>query len=296
MRMTVMRGYPGSGKSTAARDLAGKTSASIVCRDDIRKRLFGRYTNVDEDAVTAVETAEVQALLASGKSVIVDAMHLQSKYVKKWATMASEYGAEFDIYDMLTDVSDCIVNDADIDRAREGKQVGHAVINKLAKRYPQSKWQPIQAPDALVMDLYVPPKGKPHALIVDIDGTAAHHEGNRSPYDYTKVYGDSPDPCIRDIIRRYHDTGIHTLFVSGREDSCREDTERWLMDHGFPVSHLWMRKSKDYRNDTIVKLEIFNEFIRNDYRVLFVMDDRDRVVRMWRGLGLKCLQVEPGNF
>jgi hypothetical protein len=27
-----------------------------------------------------------------------------------------------------------------------------------------------------------------------------------------------------------------------------------------------------------------------------VLDDRDQVVTMWRGLGLTCLQVAPGDF
>jgi hypothetical protein len=30
--------------------------------------------------------------------------------------------------------------------------------------------------------------------------------------------------------------------------------------------------------------------------VVGVLDDRNRVVRMWRGLGLLCCQVAPGAF
>jgi len=29
---------------------------------------------------------------------------------------------------------------------------------------------------------------------------------------------------------------------------------------------------------------------------LFVLDDRDQVVNMWREQGFKCLQVAEGNF
>lgn len=293
-----MRGYPGSGKSTKAAELAAQSGAVIVCRDTIRKRLFGRYTQVDEDAVSTVETAEVTALLDAGKSVIIDAMHLNSRYVKRWATMAGEYGADFDLYDVLTEVPDCIIQDADIDRVREGKHVGPHVISKLAKRYPQAKWQPIEAPDAIALVPYEPPKDKPFAIIVDIDGTLAHiPEGGRSHYDYTKVSGDVVDLPIKHLVQAFETySACDVIIVSGREDTCWDDTADWLKANGIPSNALFMRKAKDYRNDTIVKYEIFDEFIRNEYRVLFVLDDRDRVVKMWRDLGLKCLQVEPGNF
>lgn len=36
--------------------------------------------------------------------------------------------------------------------------------------------------------------------------------------------------------------------------------------------------------------------IKDKYNVLGIFDDRQQVVDMWRSLGLKCFQVEPGNF
>ena len=139
-----MRGYPGSGKSTAAREMASRTGASIVCRDTIRHTMFGRYTNVDEAAVTSMELAQVTNLLSLGKDVIVDAMHLNPRYLCKWATVAAEYSADWDVYDVLTEPAECIVNDADIDRARSGKRVGHEVITRLATRWPMNEWPVIE--------------------------------------------------------------------------------------------------------------------------------------------------------
>ena len=37
-------------------------------------------------------------------------------------------------------------------------------------------------------------------------------------------------------------------------------------------------------------------FILDKYNVAFVLDDRDQVVRVWRDLGLTCLQVDYGDF
>ena len=60
--------------------------------------------------------------------------------------------------------------------------------------------------------------------------------------------------------------------------------------------HLFMRASGDTRKDEIVKLELFDAHVRGKYDVRLVLDDRDRVVRMWRSIGLTCLQVADGEF
>ena len=57
-----------------------------------------------------------------------------------------------------------------------------------------------------------------------------------------------------------------------------------------------MRKEGDFRRDSIVKQEIYEQHIKDKYVVEFVLDDRDLVVSKWRELGLKCLQVQPGAF
>lgn len=59
---------------------------------------------------------------------------------------------------------------------------------------------------------------------------------------------------------------------------------------------LCMRASLDYRKDFEVKKEIFENKIRDFFQVLFVVDDRQQVVDMWRNLGLVCLQCDYGDF
>lgn len=135
---------------------------------------------------------------------------------------------------------------------------------------------------------------KEKAIIVDIDGTLAHMNG-RSPYDYTKVSTDFVDPVIRDLVNRYVDT--HTIIVvSGRMNECYGDTLQWLIENQILNDLLYMRAQDDKREDSIIKSEIFYKHIFPKYDVDFVLDDRNRVVEMWRKLGLKCLQVAEGNF
>lgn len=88
------------------------------------------------------------------------------------------------------------------------------------------------------------------------------------------------------------------IFCSGRPERCREDTEWWLQevcefDH--TEYTLYMRKDGDFREDYIIKQEILDTYIDKE-RVLFVLDDRQQVVDMWRRNGLACFQVAEGNF
>ena len=78
--------------------------------------------------------------------------------------------------------------------------------------------------------------------------------------------------------------------------SVREDTEYWLDFHNVPYDELIMRKDKDFRPDNEAKKDLYEEYIKDKFEIEFVLDDRDRVVKMWRELGLRVLQVEEGDF
>lgn len=139
------------------------------------------------------------------------------------------------------------------------------------------------------------------AWLCDIDGTLALR-GDRSPYDWAKVGLDSPNKPVITVARALA-ARSSLIFMSGRMEQCREQTRMWL--HTFTCdrslcmckSPLLMRKDGDSRPDQIVKRELFERRIKGIYEVEGVLDDRDRVVRMWREeLGLTCLQVAPGNF
>lgn len=132
---------------------------------------------------------------------------------------------------------------------------------------------------------------KPTAIMVDIDGTLAHMK-NRSPYDYSKVMSDTLDDVVADITRKYK----IVVVMSGRPESCREDTENWLRKHAIRFDKLFMRTTGDNRKDSIVKLELYKQYVEPNYNIFFVLDDRNQVVEMWREQGLKCLQVADGNF
>lgn len=155
-------------------------------------------------------------------------------------------------------------------------------------------------------------------IVCDLDGTLAncehrvHHvqktDGaglRRKPnWDafYAGVKDDEANYPVLNLLHTYlsaeHD--YHLIFCSGRPERCRDDTETWLHEQGFHRGHkaryeLLMRKDGDFRADNVVKQEILDAHIDKD-RVLFVLDDRQQVVDMWRRNGLTCFQVAEGNF
>jgi len=54
---------------------------------------------------------------------------------------------------------------------------------------------------------------------------------------------------------------------------------------------LFMRAADDMRKDTVVKEELFWQNIAPNYNVLFAIDDRPCVVRLWQKLGIKTFAV-----
>ncbi|MFD2016455.1 hypothetical protein ACFSJQ_14000 [Vibrio olivae] len=90
---------------------------------------------------------------------------------------------------------------------------------------------------------------------------------------------------------------IEFIFFSARGDIVRDKTIEWLALHGVLYDALTMREMDTYTADEVLKrfwlLDLYPNY-KND--ILCVFDDRDKVVKMWRDLGITCFQVAEGNF
>ena len=137
------------------------------------------------------------------------------------------------------------------------------------------------------------------AWIVDIDGTLALR-GERGPFDWARVGEDLPNGPVITVVRALMAAGQEVRYMSGRMEQCRETTLAWLREHVMSSTlpaELWMRPDGDMRPDQVVKRELFEQHVQGVYEVEGVIDDRARVVRMWRDeLGLTVLQCADGNF
>lgn len=283
-KVLILRGLPASGKSTHAKALAEKGWVQIE-KDEIRLnvRLFkdGVYNHKrgDEGIVLKERNRLIRQALERGKNVVSSDTNLNPKHVTSISAIAREYGAEVETKDFL-DVPIAELIKRDINRENP---VGETVIRKMFHdNYIQlstfHKWK----------------DGLPFVVWVDIDGTLTSPTSfkKRSPYDYTRVSGDDPNLFTMALVDGLKVIGYTKVFIfSGREDSCRADTEDWLDRHDVEYDKLVMRKSGDGRPDDEVKLEMFKEHIEGQYNCLGVLDDRDKVSTMARDvLGLNVAQ------
>lgn len=280
MELLLLRGLPASGKTTFAKELVRNDGNWVrVNKDDLRNMLHGgKWSGKHERRIVQLERQLVEKALKDGKNVVVDNTNFNLAHERRYREIAKQYNADFEIKEFDTPLEECIKRD----NARLNG-VGETVIRRMYNQYLKP------APAKYTPDPMLQP-----AIVCDIDGTLAHMH-DRSPYDWSKVGNDMVDipiAWLTSILFR----SVSVILVSGRDERCRKETEDWLAKNGICYTKLIMRKEGDNRPDEVVKEEIFNENIRGNYNVRFVLDDRNKVVDMWRQLGLKCLQVAEGDF
>jgi len=284
MKLIMLSGLPGSGKTTWCKDFISKNPEAVRVSRDAFRYMRGKYwVPSQENMITEWERNCVREALCAGYTVLCDATNLNPKTVKYWKALASKLNASFEEKFFDTPLEECIKRD---NERVEGK-VGEDVIRWMYNRYLKDKVEfPLFAWDVTL----------PHAILCDLDGTLALHNG-RGPFDLDKCDTDLVNVPIKKIIEAYSG---RVIFMSGREDICREKTLKWLQTNvpvlRYPEPLLYMRTTGDKRGDDIVKHELFTENILNKYYIDFVLDDRDKVVAMWRKIGLTCLQVNYGDF
>ena len=151
---------------------------------------------------------------------------------------------------------------------------------------------------------------KKKAIIVDVDGTLADMRGVRGPFEWDSVGRDRPHKDIINLVKdlqnisKDYTDGKGTTFskyaiiiITGRDGICERATREWLHNNGLEFfDEFFIRPAGSFEKDSIIKSRIYMDHIRPKYDVEFVLDDRDQVVDMWRSLGLRVLQVAPGNF
>lgn len=282
-QVILARGLPGSGKSTWFREVQGSGSCyRYISRDALRIMLVGghkeslRWSPRRERAVTDARDTLLRRFLSEGYCVLVDETFLNPDVLAHVKAIVAEWELPINEKDFTdVDIDTCIKRDLTRERV-----VGAGVIRGLA-----AKWLRPDPP------LYT--QGLPEAIIVDLDGTLALF-GDENPYD-RPFESDEPNTQVVNLVRIMA-AYARIVITSGRKVEYREVTQRWLKAHDIPYHLLLMRPADcpDLK-DSLLKRRWY-ESLSKMYNILFVLDDRDQVVDMWRGLGLTCLQVDYGAF
>lgn len=301
LNILLLVGPPGSGKSTFAKYfLRTEENWMRVSRDDFRMMNFaqGNLSDKQESLITEMVDASISALLNKNINVLIDATHCKKEYIDSYI---KKYNSRADISFKLFDIEkNELLKRCETRYKETGKYIPEKVLNKMYSQFEILKNEfdfSIRSKiENLPVEIRQQKADLPKAIICDLDGTLALIHG-RNPFDASKCNDDHLNEPIGNLLKNYAQLGYKILLVSGREDRFKEPTLEFLNKYKIPFNKLWMRKTLDKRKDAIVKEEIFETHINNNYYIEFVLDDRNQVVDMWRkNLKITCFQVNYGDF
>ena len=255
-KVILTKGLPASGKSTWAKKMVDKGGYKRINKDDLRAMLDNsHYTKHNEKFIEKMRDLLILEVLNEGFTPIVDDTNLAPRHYNHISELVKEI-AEIKIEDKFLQVSleECIKRDL-----KRPVSVGEKVIRDMYNQFIKPKEEPYSG------------IGLPEAIICDIDGTLTS-KSDRGWYDWSKVGSDKVNNTIANILLTYRLLGIKIIIVSGRDGVCYDSTKQWLEDNKIFHDLLLMRTQDDNRKDAIVKRELFDEYIRDKYNILFVLD------------------------
>ena len=278
MKLILTKGLPASGKTTWAKEYIQKyPETANLCKDDLRLQLSG--TNKREKRIIKIRDLLTEHYFEQGYSVIWSDTNLNPVHLRRATELAKQHQAELVIQDFTAvSLAECIRRDL-----VRSNSVGQQAIEQMYYDY-------LHVPDpAPAIDPQLP-----NCYLVDIDGTLAINN-TRSPFAWDRVNEDDLNPTVATTIEKLgHDTNI--ILLSGRSSVCYDLTVTWLKQYNINYKDLFMRPANDQRSDDILKAELYYFHIRDRYNVIGVIDDRPKVCRMWRSLGLSVFQVGNPDY
>lgn len=304
-KVIICVGISGSGKSTWSKEYVKDFPSYIrINRDDIRFMIKNLpvLKQKDESYVSSIQSTMINQAIMANFNIIIDNTNLKKEIIDDILELV-KYKA--DVYFHLFPINLQVAIERDLTRERT---VGYKVIERQFDEYQKL----INETPPEFFDIHLKqtqiytnplsfstsyhPNFKEQCAIFDIDGSLAHMNGKRGPYDFENVNLDDLDMVLREHVLFHKSKNRKIIILSGRDDSCYELTEQWLNDNNIPFDNLFMRNTGDQRKDFVIKEDIYNTHIKDNYEVIVIYDDRESVVDHWRKLGLRCYQVKESKF
>lgn len=135
--------------------------------------------------------------------------------------------------------------------------------------------------------------------VVDLDGVLAdvsarlHHiRGRRKNWDafFAGIPDDPPHPEGVAVARRLA-ADHEVVYLSGRPERTRADTEAWLTRNGAPQGRVVLRHDGDRRPARIVKLAVLRR-LAGERPVAVLVDDDPAVCRAARDAGFGVFEAK----
>lgn len=140
-------------------------------------------------------------------------------------------------------------------------------------------------------------------VIVDIDNTLslsdarfklAKSDDGKINWDIAhsekNIILDGPNYPMIDLVKKYKKEGVTIILLTGRPNSVRNITKKWLKKYDIPYDILYMRNEKEhYLKAPLFKRKIYETEIKEN--VLCAFDDEQDIIDMWKELGIPSFKV-----
>lgn len=323
--LVIMVGTSGSGKSYLASKLFPNTR--IISSDNCREHILWHgnppegmssetyWTKMQGVSYQAFQMfhREIDQVLGQGQLAVADATSLRPHARNELEQIAARHKVPVSYIVVATPENLCIERDAS-----RKYPVGMTVIDKQTKILDQVMsdlsgknnvtFVTPKNSDLLGIELVssqmntqVKEEVKKDTILCDLDGTLAdithrlHYVQNRpANWDafFMECTKDVPKPWCVNLLKAMMAQGYKVLIVSARSQVVEKESRKWLDDIGLSeVELVLVRPEGNTTADQLMKKTwLYSSGLKN--RVLFVVDDRQKVVDMWREEGLTCLQCD----
>jgi len=307
------RGLPASGKSTYAEAWVKENPKERirVNRDILRMELFGYWYHPAsmphgkqqerEFEVTHYQDKAIIDGLQTGKDIIVDNTNLNPRVfqdIKKIGNQSPRVNITH--VDFPVHVEECVRRNNNRDR-----KVPEHVIRSMAARYTNGDGTKFHLfPNTYPVKPITYPAERKETFGFDMDGTLTnvdsilHYVRKNSKYKdfdsfHRSSYFSPANQNVVEILFEAADKGFTIVIVTGRNEKYRDVTQAWLDEHNIPYdNNIFMRPENDFRPDTVIKNDIFQQ-INQYYHMVHFVDDREDISKVWEQNGVQTSLIMP---
>ena len=208
--------------------------------------------------------------MSEGKDIVIDNFsNLNPKHQKEYEKLVNNFNAsnkvqyeiEYKLFDTPLEV--CLERDA-----QRENPIGEKVIKQCWKQYRNYIIQ--QSIKKMLSKKAVQNPTLPKAIIIDMDATLCFNTNGRPFYGDGAAEGmlnDIPNDPIVDLAANYVELGYKLIILTGRDETCREATEKWLEDMCVFQDKLIMRPAGDSRPGDEIKKYLFDTYVKDKYYI-----------------------------
>lgn len=134
----------------------------------------------------------------------------------------------------------------------------------------------------------------PKAIIVDLDGTLALNM-HRDPFDFSEALLDQKNVPVAMLVELYREKGYKVLLVTGRDAVARPVSLQWLKENNIAIDAFYGRPEGNFEKADIIKERMLYSIVQK-YYVELVIEDRTKLIEMYRDKGIQCIQVHYPQY